>query len=284
MSQAVAVPVNYRAQNASPEAIANDVERACEVGLNYVRHIATALGRSPSMGPSAVADLDILEIGPGPNLGPALVLACGGARITLVDRFAVRWDDNYHPRVLNAMAERMALIPGASPEPILRVLKAGAFTSETLSVRECAAEDLLQLPAESADAVISNAVLEHVADVPRAFAGFAHVTRPGGMGLHQVDFRDHRNFSKPLEYMTMSKSDFEQLFKRSHAECGNRWRPRQMGAAFEAAGMQVRQFHPNIYADAAYVADIKTRLHPDVCPVDDMELQIVSGHYVTVRP
>jgi len=282
MPEAATIPVNYRAQDVSHEAIARDVDYAMQVGLNYARAIAAALGR-PNSDLSVVSGFDLVEIGPGPSLGPALLLACGGARVTVADRFAARWDPNYHPMVLRELLHRVEGIQAGLGAPIARVLDAGAFIPEVIDLRECAAEELDRLPARSADLVISNAVLEHLADVPRAFGGMAHIGRPGSLGLHQVDFRDHRDFSKPLEYMTLSAPDFQRLFDSRMGECGNRWRSGPMGLAFEAAGFAVRRFDASLWAEPGYLADIKTRLHPDVQPVSDLDLSVTSGHYVVQR-
>lgn len=282
MSEVATVPVNYRAQAVSREAIARDVDYAMQVGLNYARAIGAALASSNS-GLSVVDGFDLVEIGPGPSLGPALLLACGGARVTVADRFAARWDPQYHPVVLRELLQRVdALQPGLGA-PIARVIEARAFVPEVIDLRECAAEELDRLPAGSADLVISNAVLEHLADVPRAFRGMAHISRPGSLGLHQVDFRDHRDFSKPLGYMTLSAPDFQRLFDSQMGECGNRWRSGPMRKAFESAGFEVRRFDPSLWAEPAYLADIKTRLHPDVQPVSDLDLSVTSGHYVVQR-
>jgi len=279
MPEAATIPVNYRAQDVSSEAIARDVDYAMQVGLNYARAIGAALG-SPISGLPVVNGLDLIEIGPGPSLGPALLLACGGARVTVADRFAARWDPNYHPLVLTELWLRVESLQPDMGTPIARVLDAQAFIPEVIDLRECAAEELDRLPARSADLVISNAVLEHLADVPRAFRGMAHIGRPGSLGLHQVDFRDHRDFSKPLEYMTLSAADFQRLFDSRMGECGNRWRSSPMGQAFEAAGFAVRRFDASLWAEADYLADVKTRLHPDVQPVSDLDLSVTSGHYV----
>lgn len=282
MPEAATVPVNYRAQDISREAITRDVDYAMQVGFNYARAIGAALG-SQAAGLPVVAGLDLVEIGPGPSLGPALLLACGGARVTVADRFATRWDAQYHPIVLRELLNRVETLQPGLGEPIRRLLNAGAFIPDVVRVVECAAEDLVSLEGQSADVVLSNAVLEHLADVPRAFGGFAHVGRPGSVGLHQVDFRDHRDFSRPLEYLTLSNADFDRLFDERMAECGNRWRAQPMAKAFTAAGFAVRSFQPNMSADPAYLAGLKPRMHTDCSGIADIDLEVLSGYFVVER-
>jgi SAM-dependent methyltransferase len=281
MPQATATPVNYRTPDARPESIARDVDYAMQVAHGYIGWIANSLGRASDLG--VVRGLDILELGPGPSLAPAVLLACGGARVTVCDLFATRWHPPYHRAIFEALLPRVEeWLPGASA-PVTRLLDADAFVPAVVDVRERAAEELTQLPRSSADVVLSNAVLEHLADVPRAFQGLAHVSRPGSVGLHQVDFRDHRDFSRPLEYLTLSASEFDTLFADRMGECGNRWRPGPMSAAFVDAGFRLRSVHANMRADATYVSSVRPRLHDDVLPMSDEDLEVLSVFYVVER-
>lgn len=48
--------------------------------------------------------------------------------------------------------------------------------------------------AGSVDFVLSNAVMEHVADLPAAYRATWNLLRPGGFASHQIDFRSHGLF------------------------------------------------------------------------------------------
>jgi SAM-dependent methyltransferase len=50
------------------------------------------------------------------------------------------------------------------------------------------------IPAEAVDVVFTNSVLEHLPDLDRFLAECARITKPGGYGVHGVDFRDHRHY------------------------------------------------------------------------------------------
>jgi hypothetical protein len=56
-----------------------------------------------------------------------------------------------------------------------------------------------------------------------------------------------------------------------------------MAAAFEAAGFTVRALRPNLWAEADYVSGIKPRLHPDVAPIADIDLSVISAQFVVDR-
>ena len=63
------------------------------------------------------------------------------------------------------------------------------------------------------DALVSNAVLERIKNANKAFTELFRVTSSGGVGLHQVDYRDHRDFARPLEHLLLDPN-------RSHERCG----------------------------------------------------------------
>jgi SAM-dependent methyltransferase len=270
------VPVNYRKQDASAEAIARDVDYACSIADSYVQKLPG--------GAASLVGQHVIELGPGHSLGTAALLACHGARVTAADRYLAPWDPDYHPAFFRAMLERLARERRElSPEPLLVLLAAGAFVPSAIACLHAGVEDLDEVPDGSVDLVLSNAVFEHVEDVPRALAGLARVTRRGGHGIHQVDFRDHRDFSRPLEYLTLDEEAFRQEFAWCKGECGNRWRHSNMGAAMEAAGFQVLEFSANMFATDDYLADLRPRLHPEQRGLDGESLRIISGCFLLKR-
>jgi hypothetical protein len=67
-----------------------------------------------------------------------------------------------------------------------------AITETDDSIRYVAPwDDSSVLPDASADLIISQAVLEHVADVDATYLAMARWLRPGGYISHQIDFRSH---------------------------------------------------------------------------------------------
>jgi hypothetical protein len=106
----------------------------------------------------------------------------------------------------------------------------------------------------------SNAVLEHLYSPNEALAALYTITAPGGLGVHQVDFRDHRNFDQPLEYLLLDEMSFAQMFDQSHGECGNRLRPFQMEYLFRQAGFQKVKFRSNLETPPDYLMELLPRL------------------------
>ena len=87
MSVQFVTPVNFQKQAATAEAIAHDVEYAWLIAGCYLAAISS--GRQ-------LVGARLLEIGPGPSFGTAVLLACVGARVTVADRYLAEWDDQYH--------------------------------------------------------------------------------------------------------------------------------------------------------------------------------------------
>lgn len=79
----------------------------------------------------------------------------------------------------------------------------GADLSRARRVR-----DLRELADASADVIVSNSVLEHVTDVDALFSQCRRVLAPGGIMLHQVDYRDHF-FKYPFHFLKFSRRTWE---------------------------------------------------------------------------
>lgn len=70
---------------------------------------------------------------------------------------------------------------------------AGVAADRLLHVRESVYE--LSVRDEEADAVFSVSLLEHLDRVDDALESLRRITKPGGVGIHVVDFVDHRIYS-----------------------------------------------------------------------------------------
>jgi 2-polyprenyl-3-methyl-5-hydroxy-6-metoxy-1,4-benzoquinol methylase len=112
----------------------------------------------------------------------------------------------------------------------------------------------------SIDITVSCAVLEHLFDPRTAARELARVTRDGGYAIHQVDFRDHRDFTRPLEYLLLGREQFRKIFDDCNAECGNRIRPFELAAIMPEAGLVIEKMEANCHSTPEYLADFLPRL------------------------
>jgi SAM-dependent methyltransferase len=245
-------PVNFRVRDSRDEAVARDVHYALQVAEGY---LSTLPGGEAALKGSAV-----LEIGPGHNLGSALCLAALGAQVMVVDPFPPAWDAQYHPRLYAALRDRLARErPGWDTVPIRKVIETASHES-VLRMVTAGAESMAEVPDASMDLALSNAVLEHSADLSAAAVELARVTRPGGLGIHQVDHGDHRDRDRPLEYLLIPDDRFERMFAEVHGECGNRFRRYETEHFFAEAGFEIEDVGVTDVAERRYAEKTAKRL------------------------
>jgi SAM-dependent methyltransferase len=235
------------------EALVEDVKYALQVGRAYE---AWLQGETHLLKGKV-----ILEIGPGLNFGSTLYLTCFGARAMVVDPYLAPWDKEYHPRFYQLMRDTLLHdFPQIDVTPFNRILSLGGYDPHILKPVCTSLENLKGIKNASVDYVFSNAVFEHLYDPTRAFSSIARITKTGGMGFHQIDFRDHRTMDTPLEFLLLEDDEFAKLGAACHYECGNRWRPKEYKALFERTGFQVNEIYEDLQTDKEYLETFIPRL------------------------
>ncbi|HKS62359.1 MAG TPA: methyltransferase domain-containing protein [Xanthobacteraceae bacterium] len=266
------IPGNYGARSST--LVEEDVVYGVQITQNYLK-LFDQTGIN-------LRGLRMLELGPGVNFAPQLVMASMGAQIAVADRFLTKWNVDYHPAFYRAFKERW----GGSLPAIDRVLAAGDHVQDAIGTYEQPAEAMTAIPSGSVDLVISNAVLEHVYSMPDVAKELARVTRPGGRSMHQIDFRDHRDFKRPLEFLTMPDDEFAREFAARHGECGNRLRASEVQAIFEQNGFELIDFEINDRARPDYFDDVLPRLRGSRSRYRDwpeQDLRVLSGRMLFER-
>jgi SAM-dependent methyltransferase len=274
-------PVNLSMRNFSPEAIDKDVAYAMEIGQNLVRWLPE--------GSRTLVGKTVLEIGPGINFGSPLLMACMGAHVTVSDRFLAPWDEAYHPRFYSLLRERIrATFSSVDLAPLDKILGQKGYDPLSIQCFATSLEKLEGIPDATMDIIFSIAVLEHLFDPLSAFRQMARVSKRAALGYHQVDFRDHNDFSKPLEFLLMGDQEFAKQFIEKHGECGNRYRPSDYHEMFQLAGFRVREFTSSCTADDAYLSDFIPRLRQAngsrYQNLDPAHLKHIGGRFTVERP
>jgi SAM-dependent methyltransferase len=261
----LAAPANQAISGLTESEIATQAQYALDTARSFHRQLA---GRD-------VAGKALLELGPGANFGAVMTLAemTGAGAVAVCDRFLTPWNADYHGRLYDRLAD-MLDTAGFPNNRLRRAARDGHQT--TVATYAVGIEDI---PAadRSVDLIVSQAVLEHLADYPAAFRQLHRITAPGGIGLHQVDFRDHRDFTRPLELALLSEPAYRRLFAASKGECGARLRPVEMARLLEAAGFEV-EMHANDFATDTELARAFARLGAERKLTED-ELRVIGAMF-----
>jgi SAM-dependent methyltransferase len=164
----------------------------------------------------------VLEIGPGGHVGVSLLfLSAGAEHATCLDILPWKSDQRDMYRELDPDADSLL---------------------ERIDYRCPDAIETTRLPDGSFDIVFSAACLEHVADPAGATRRMYELLRPGGVSVHGIDLRDHRNFERPHEFLRYPDWLWRAAMSRKPAYT-NRWRVSDWAEAFRRSGFVDVEFH-----------------------------------------
>lgn len=188
----------------------------------WMRHLLLARSHGMTGLPCVVA-----ELGPGDSIGVGLAALLSGAQryvafdaMRHVDRTSVlaifdRLVELFEQRTPVPGRDRFPELPFDLPDrdfpkdvlpdahlrttlapdrvAHLRAVLAGSASGAEVDYR-APWDALLEGDESSVDLLLSNAVMEHVADLPTTYTTLARWLKPGGYASHQIDFRSHGLF------------------------------------------------------------------------------------------
>jgi SAM-dependent methyltransferase len=196
------------------------LNRGYDAAKDSVQYVETVFGEHSTRLRRAGfswAGKDILEIGPGGNLGVCVRFLQTGARsATAVD--IAPWAETVPPALYEALGGE----------------------EEARAVSYLAPHDfhVTNLPDASFDLVFSHAVLEHVANPSLVAQQSARILRPGGFVSHRIDLRDHANFEKPHEFLRYPDSLWRLMTSNLPWQT-NRWRASEHLDALLREGLEI---------------------------------------------
>lgn len=97
--------------------------KAFDEAVQYAVQLATSYLRLLQTNDIRLEGLRYLELGPGADFAPQLVLASHGVRVTLADMYLSNWDPNYHPEFYRAFLTQW---PGRK-EAVQAALERGGY-------------------------------------------------------------------------------------------------------------------------------------------------------------
>jgi predicted O-methyltransferase YrrM len=264
---------------------ANSLARNVQEAVEFALHSAESIMSWVPGGAAYFRNRTVLEIGPGQDLGMPFILMGFGARMVLIDRYLCQWDPNFHPQYYRALRERIVeRFPAIETAPLDQVIEKSGHAITDLRMFEVGLENIYEVSDASIDVSYSNATFEHLMDPRKAILQLARVTRPGGLGFHQIDFRDHRNFQRPLEYLTGADEDSEHALVSMASRFGNGLRSTEFEQMFKESGFHIRQFEPNSFADEQYLSTLMPRLRSKYKSMPTEALRILGGRFYLVKP
>lgn len=135
----------------------------------------------------------VAEIGPGDSCGVGLMfLGDGCDQVDLVDRFFSNRDEQQQKKINQFIVQQFP--------HLVQLMKNQDFSERsfrklTRYYGPSAAAETFFTARRKYDFIVSCAVMEHVYDPVRSISSAISALNPGGMMLHQVDCRDHGQFS-----------------------------------------------------------------------------------------
>ncbi len=169
--------------------------------LDYIDEVYADYIRNSGLTKETFVGKQILEVGPGENLGVALKFIANGAqKVVCVDRFSSLIDENRLYEIYYALYSRMGKDEKDALSDVISFSE-GSYKINTnyIVYNKLSIDQLTSLFAPSSfDLIISRAVLEHVFYIRDALDVMHELLRKGGYMLHEIDFRDHGMFTEWL--------------------------------------------------------------------------------------
>lgn len=229
----------------------------------------------------SLKDLNIVEIGPGSSMIPAaLYISAGAKHFYCVDIYE-------HPAIRDALPYRTAFdLAKLDADYFVRdaneiILKeeGGKATLNPDYITFLKRESFdTGLPDASVDYVFSNATLEHLNDPLQSIMEWKRVLKPGGISAHIAVAADHRDFSKPYEYLKLDPAAWRAQFGPGRVPLHHyvhQWRPIDFRRAFEKAGFEILEYSTEI--KSAYAREQIRVLYPTQSLTDADWEQIVPS-------
>lgn len=230
------------------------------------------LGIEPEQIESYLAGKRILEYGPGNVPGVALLMIAHGAdSVVCVDRFPMVSISAINAEVLCHLMEGL---DGEAKERAASCFLRRGYPASGLReqrIRYLVKPSGLSGLRDTADLVISRAVLEHVNDLHATFTDMHNALCATGVAIHQVDLKSHGlHRSNPLDFLTWPIHWWSWMY--GHKGMPNRWRINRYREALLENGLRTILLKPTILADQRDIEEVRPYLATPIRTISDEDL------------
>lgn len=208
---------------------------------------------TPRLGAAWPREKRILEVGIGATNSSAYEVAARGASSAIALEPFVPLDPALDAALLAECARRHHLAAPAIAGPVRRLTS------------------LASIAAAGIDLILSNSVLEHVADMDALVRDLRRVLAPGGAMLHLVDYRDHF-FRYPYHHLLWSDAVWNRWLNPGDLP---RWRIGDHLGCFERHGLRVETMRATPLT--AEFERVRTRIHPRFSGHEETSLATAFG-------
>ncbi len=247
-----------RPRDFSPAQIDRCVKYDFEVVENWLAYLNAYLGK-----PADIAGKNILEPGPGQDLGVGLILLAKGARkynaIDAHDLLAQSSESFYE--ALFRRLEDNGLDKSSLEELQDQLERTQSGRADRLNYICREDFDLSVLAGEAVDFVLSQAAFEHFDDVHRTIRQLTGVVRPGAVFLAVIDLQTHTRRLRERDPLNIYRySDYYYRLCR-YAGQPNRFRPVEYQEVLADNGWGDIQIRPLALLDSDYLRQVRPHLN-----------------------
>ena len=234
---------------------------------------------------------DVLEIGPGQDLGTGLIVLSRGARsYTALDRFPILVNNvDFYKKLHNKLNRNICdqktrknlqnILATIEDQPQQNI-KLPFFEYVTAS-----AENIDQVMHKKFDIVFSQAVAQHLYGVEKAFRGIYKVLKRGGVMCHRIDFRTTMSGGfrewDPLIILRYSDFIYENFMRYPGAP--NRLRVDDYVKIAKEAGFDNIHIRSSTQLSSEKIKDIKSHLAKRFQSKNNESLRVLSTIFLAQK-